>query len=319
MPVTVVKHFWAKAGTITMPGADGPVTIPVWGYAPDSLPCQIPGPIIEATAGDTLEMTLHNTLGDPVSMIFPGQEVVPHPVKDSEGRFISFTDHAGPGESITYTVPLSRPGTFRYESGTHPGIQVQMGLAGALIVRPSGFDPGDPGSWSAYGPGTYSEYDREQLLILGEVDSRLHADVTAGRPFTPLNFSPDWWTINGRAFPDTLGPDNLSSQPLGVVLEAREGERVLLRCLNLGFEQHSLHFDGLRVRVVGQDGWPLATEDLDGTYERRTISLAPGGSFDAILAAGQAGEYHFYDRDLVHSLNQGQFPGGMMTRLTITA
>lgn len=36
--------------------------IPVWGHAIDSCPCMIPGPVTEATEGDTLEITLHNAL-----------------------------------------------------------------------------------------------------------------------------------------------------------------------------------------------------------------------------------------------------------------
>ena len=79
MPTTVTRHLWAKAGTITMPGAAGPVTIPAWGYAVDSGPCMIPGPILDVVQADTLELTLYNTLPEPVSIAFPGQEVVPHP------------------------------------------------------------------------------------------------------------------------------------------------------------------------------------------------------------------------------------------------
>ena len=42
------------------------------------------------------------------------------------------------GGTVTYSFVADHPGTFLYESGTDPDVQVRMGLFGALIVRPSG-------------------------------------------------------------------------------------------------------------------------------------------------------------------------------------
>ncbi|BAS26723.1 multicopper oxidase domain-containing protein [Limnochorda pilosa] len=317
MPATVIKHIWAKAGTIAMPGAGGPVSIPVWGYAMDSCPSMIPGPTLDVTAGDTLQVVLHNTLAEPVSMIFPGQPLVPRSEEDAGDRWVSFTAHAEPQDSVAYAFQAARPGTYRYESGTHPERQVQMGLAGVLIVRPAGLDPVDPATWTAYGTGTGSEYDVERVLVLGEVDSRLHHAVASGLPHDPLDYAPDGWMINGRAFPDTLAPDNDSSQPLGARVTATTGQRVLLRCVNTAFYPHALHFGGLSVRVVAEDGYPLRTPALDATYEKHTLTLAPGQTCDVILTARAPGEYYIFDRDLYHATNEGEFPGGMMTRLEV--
>lgn len=317
MPSTIIKHCWAKAGTVTMPGASGTVTIPVWGYSDDSCPCMIPGPIIEATEGDTVQVTLHNTLAEPVSMIFPGQQIAPLPVKDAAGRFISFTDHADPQTSVTYLFTAARPGTYRYESGTHPEKQVQMGLYGVLIVRPAGFDPSDPATWTAYGPDTRSEYDKEQALVLAELDSHLHATIEAGMSYDLLDYKPDWWTINGRAFPDTLAPDSISSQPMGARITATANQRILLRLLNAGNQHHSLHFGGLPARVVGEDGRPRKTATLDATYEKRTLTIASGQTYDVILVPTASGEIYIYDRDLHHATNESNFPGGMMTRVDV--
>lgn len=318
MARTIVRHIWAKAGTATLPGGDGRVEVPVWGYTTDSCPCTIPGPVIEATEGDTLEITLHNTLSEPVSMIFPGQEYVPRPVKDARGRFLSFAGRARPQASATYAFRALRPGTFRYESGTNPEKQVRMGLAGVLLVRPAGFDPGDPATWSAYGPGTGSDYDQEQVLVLGEIDSRLHDCVAAGGPCDFSSHAPDWWTLNGRAFPDTLAPADRSSQPMSARISARVGQRILLRCVNVGLQPHCLHFGGWPVRVVAEDGRPLKTAGLDATYEKRTVTIGPGEVYDVILTPTSPGTFSVFDRDLHHLLNAGAFPGGMMTQLEVT-
>ncbi len=277
----------------------------------------MPGPILEVLQGDTVQVVLHNALPEPVSVIFPGQDVVPRPVKDGAGKLVSFTDHAVPGGAFTYSFTARRPGTFRYESGTHPEKQVPMGLYGVLIVRPAGFDPADPATWSAYGPGTRSEYDVEQVLVLAEIDSRRHARIAAGRPHDASAYEPDWWTINGRAFPDTVGEGGSATQPLGARVTAAAGKRILLRCVNAGLQHHSLHFGGLVVRVVAEDGRPLRTPALDATYEKQTLRLAAGQTCDVIVVAAVPGEYHIYDRDLCHVINGDFFPGGMMARLDI--
>lgn len=317
---TVLQQLWARAATATLPGAAGPVPVTIWGFATTARrPGRIPGAVLEATAGDTLRVTLHNALPDPASIIFPGQEVPPVPTLDGSGRLVALTAQADPGRRVTYTVRVRRPGTFRYESGSSPARQVQMGLAGVLIVRPAGFRRNNPATFTVYGPGTGSAYDREYVLALGEIDTRLHARAGAGQATNPLDFAPDWWTINGRAFPDTLAPDNRSSQPMGARVSAAAGQRVLLRCVNLGFQDHSLHFGGMPVRVVGVDARPLRTPALDATHGRLTLTLAAGQACDVIAVPPGPGQYVFYDRDLLHSTSESRFPGGMMTRADITA
>lgn len=316
---TVTRHVWAMPGVATLPGAGGPLNIPIWGYSLNSSTCRVPGPVLEVTAGDTLRVIFHNHLAEPASLIFPGQVMTPQPVRDSENYLVSFDRHARAGGYVVYSRRTSRPGTFRYESGTNPGVQVQMGLSGALLVRPRGFNPGDPATWTAYGSGTRSEYDREQLLILGDVDSALHVAVGAGLPYDLLEFRPDWWTINGRAFPETVAPDEPSStQPMGSRVLAAPGDRVLLRCVNTGFSPHALHLGGLSGRVVAEDARPLKTPSLDATYEKETVLLAPGQVCDVVVTSPTAGEFYLFDRDLKHTVNEGGFPGGMMTRLELT-
>jgi FtsP/CotA-like multicopper oxidase with cupredoxin domain len=314
---TITLECWATAGEVAMPSVSGTVLLPAWGFSDNAAAPRVPGPVFEAVEGDMLQVTLHNALTEPVSMIFPGMGIAPQPVRADSGRLISFTAHAEPGGSVTYSVEAPHPGTYRYESGTYPERQVQMGLAGALVVRPAGYSPTDPGTWTAYGPSTRSEYDVEQVLILGEVDSRLHTTVGAGVPFDILNFKPDWWTVNGRAFPRTLDPDDATTQPMGARIGVTAAQRVLLRCVNAGFLPHSLHFGGLVARVVAEDAVPLATPRLDATYEKQTLLIPPGGTADVILSPSAPGEFILFDRDLKNVVNEERFPGGMMTLLSV--
>ena len=38
---------------------------------------------------------------------------------------------------VSYTFTAGEPGTYQYHSGTRPDLQVEMGMYGALIVRPT--------------------------------------------------------------------------------------------------------------------------------------------------------------------------------------
>ncbi len=75
---TVMKFLWAKTGSLSLPGK----TIPFWGFSTFQRDPQVPGPIVEAKAGDKIIIGLFNSfynsspIQEPVSIIFPGQENV---------------------------------------------------------------------------------------------------------------------------------------------------------------------------------------------------------------------------------------------------
>lgn len=310
--------------------------MPFWGFATSFAGApRLPGPVIEATVRDTVIVVLRNcSILIPASLIFPGQ----HNVRAmrpgsgwrraapqySGGEMISLTDFLGPDSTgrIRYRFTATRPGVHLYESGTNPENQVQMGLYGVLIVRPMGHDiPYTPNYRTAYGAGTGSRFDVEHLLVLGEVDSQMHAALGQGGGYDTLRFAPDYWMINGRCYPDTIKADNdpaLPSQPYGSAITARVGQRLLLRLVNAGFLPNTMHFGGLVGRVVGTDGFALRSRDADGTYEKAAVTLGPGQTFDVLLRPQNTGVYYLRAREYNHVVNNDTFPGGMMTRLTVT-
>jgi len=85
---------------------------------------------------------------------------------------------------VTYSFVATHPGTFVYESGTNPDVQVPMGLFGALIVRPTAGqyfvynDAGKPaGQSSEFNPGSFDEMgdslaSGENLVLQSEVTRR---------------------------------------------------------------------------------------------------------------------------------------------------
>lgn len=345
----VTVNLWAKQGNIKFP--DG-VEVPFWGFvAAAGREPQLPGPLIRANAGDTLKINLHNNLNDFVSLIFPGQDFIPVPVKEN-GVIVSYNTHAFPGGSVSYTFTATRPGIFLYESGTRPEKQVPMGLYGAIVVHPA--NGGALFEKTAYGFNTGTFYDVEKILIFSEVDTRFNLAMGAGDPFNMLDYEPDYWLINGRSFPFTLLPDPvdfLPSQPVSAKINSGVGQAVLLRCINAGSQNHTFRLEGIAARVTAVDSRPLGagrgsadatdfrgiwppfvpgdgspveswpfipgTGVLDATYLKNTITIASGESYDLLFTAGGLGQYYLHDRDLHHLSNVGRFPGGMATRLDV--
>lgn len=110
---------------------------------------QLPGPVLCANTGEVIDVTLTNNLPVATSIEFPGQSAVTWfggvrwvpvgPVVNASGELLSLAPIAAAnGGSVRYSFTASTAGTFAYRSGTDPTLQVQMGLFGAIVVRPSG-------------------------------------------------------------------------------------------------------------------------------------------------------------------------------------
>ena len=78
--------------------------------------------------------------------------------------------------SVTYTFTAGSPGTYLYESGTDVDKQVQMGLYGALVVRPAGH----PSQVNDRADSAFNA-DNEYVFLLSEVDPDLHLAVERER------------------------------------------------------------------------------------------------------------------------------------------
>lgn len=275
-------------------------TIYAWGYADASTgTMQYPGPTLIVNQGDTVRISLANALPVatmPVSMVFPGQRGVlaactPAGTGCTDGVL---TKEVVPGSTVSYTFVASEPGTYRYHSGSNASLAVDMGLVGALIVRPTGFDAANAATRRAYGqPGT--EYDREFLMLLTEMDAGLHdrvySLVQGGQPIVvdTSAFNASLWFINGRNAPDTLldaGIPWMPNQPYHAAPVMHPGEKVLIREISAGRDLHPFHHHGAHMLPLARDGRVLASASNiapDLTSPDFTIRSIPGQTMDLIF------------------------------------
>ena len=269
-PASYAVDLVAIAGQWSPDG--GTTQIPMWGFAIDtgqacnSLPVWTPGPQLtdaDLVAGD-LTVNLRNCLSEPVSIVIPGQPATFTPVTTTDAagrvRVTAFTYEAPADGGITttpYTWTDVKPGTYLYQSGSHPAKQVQMGLYGALTL------------------GTYPGTSGDVTLLYSEIDPLLHDPPAAA---TPLGYKPRHFLVNGSAAQPPL-PAGDTNQPK------------VLRFLNAGLDYHVPTLNGGYMSLVAEDGnpYPFAKEQY-------SANLAAGKTIDALWQPATAGDHAIYDR-----------------------
>ncbi len=269
-----------------------------------------PGPRLEAPpltgvgSNDRVRVRLVNLLdaangGEPISLIVPGE---PMPRRTTPGptwtdgsvgptagggpgvrRVRSFgrETRANGGRNSYNWVPSSGligEGTHLYHSGTHPQIQVQMGLYGAVTRNTTAGAPFD-----VYG----NTFDNEVVVIYSEIDSAMHAAVSSGQYGTPagpssaFEYQPDYYLVNGQPFSTKAA----ATLPAGGV-----GDRTLVRLLNAGLQLHNPVLQGMRIQVLAEDSiaYPYPRDES-------SVVLPPLKAKDALLTPSADGLYALYD------------------------
>jgi FtsP/CotA-like multicopper oxidase with cupredoxin domain len=313
-----------------------------------------PGPELIASEGDTLNVYVKNGLvapiasplmvSEPTSLVIRGQDTPLDPVwvgvnatggvvsvtatptayrptGDGSSRVRSFTHETAVGTVGTYTWANVKPGTYLYQTGTHPAVQVQMGLFGALRVYPSS-SPATPTGPALVGGQAYDDatagFDREVTLVLSEVDPELHYSIASGRYGTPppappaialrgqrtstVDYRPRFFLINGM-------PGSLLPPFTGL---AGAGKKTLLRVLNAGLHERAPTFSNGNASIIAEDGraFSYVNEGLRSAAPRTQYSflVAAGQTADAIVTPTQVGNLVLYDRRL--ALSDGSLPDG---------
>jgi FtsP/CotA-like multicopper oxidase with cupredoxin domain len=282
----------AKADRISTPDGN---SLLIWGFSIAGR-AQYPGPTLIVNEGDAVSVSVTNQLppeaAQRVSLTFPGQQSVTAACTAGACLPGPIALEATQGATVTYRFTASRPGTFHYTSGSQPDLQIEMGLVGALIVRPANF--ATMTTKQAYG-SPESAYDREYLFLLSEMDSRIHDMVERlGVPAVYQSgllsdYFPNYWFINGRNAPDTMAAAEgarFPTQPYNCLPTMHPGERLLMRVIGGGHDLHPFHHHGNHARVIAVDGHlrqRAAGPALDLSHEVFTIQSVPGQTVDALF------------------------------------
>ncbi len=245
-----------------------------------------------------------------------------------------------PGRDFPYFYKPRDAGTYMYHCHFEDVEHVQMGMVGIVYVTPAqNAGTGSlPAGRYAYDDGDGSTaYDREFTMLLGEIDTRPHDGLEAVQEFQWVDYDPTYFTINGRAYPDTIKPTadaSVPSQPISSLVQANAGDRVLLRMASLGYRQHAMALTGIAMNVIAEDATLLRGRGgADLSHNTNTVYIGPGESRDVLFSApafdpgavagasaarGPWNTYLLKNRSLRAQTNAGGSSlGGMVTEVRI--
>jgi FtsP/CotA-like multicopper oxidase with cupredoxin domain len=249
------------------------------------------------------------------------------------------------GATLTYYYNVQDAGTYMYHCHVEATEHMQMGMLGNLYVRPkqnkTGYG-GDTSTVSRLGGNAASEfegyayndgdgstgYDVEYPIQIGSFDPDFHDASLNVQPLPFAGMRDRYFLLNGRGYPDTasnavLTTDGRDSQPVSSLIEATDGDRILLRISNLNVTQfNTLGTNGPPMEVVALDARLLRDDDgNDMYYKTNSLTLGGGQSADVIIdTAGLGGRTYFlYSTNLDYLANDAENFGGMMTEIRISA
>ena len=247
---------------------------------------QVPGPRLRFEQGDRVRINLTNRLPDTTTTHWHGL-VLPN-VMDGPARVTQAPIENG--HMYRYEFTAVQAGTFFYHSHDHVDRQQSLGLYGAMIIDPPQLDPS-------------LEADHELTIQLQEW--LIRDGLTY--PAMPMDGGmPNYFTINGRAYPAT---DN-------VHMEVGETLKVRFIGSSTGFI-HPMHIHGGPFVVVARDGVTLAPNQR---FEADTVNVGPGQRYDVIWTARKPGIWMIHCHIPHHTTNNNtetQGGGGLMMHIMV--
>jgi CopA family copper-resistance protein len=271
---------------------------------------QIPAPPLYFTQGDTAEVYLHNLMNTETSLHWHGI-VLPNM---QDGVPYLTTAPALPHTTHIYKFPILQNGTYWYHA--HTGLQEQLGLDGALILRKKQKANGHeiPGEEE-----TVSEERMREPKVVKDFPVVL-LDWTNEKPMEvarSLKMANDWYAIKkgstqnyGDAlvkgyFGAKLRQEWLRMYPMDVsdvyydallingmkeqsLPKLKAGDKIKLRIVNGSSSTYFwVQFAGSRLTVVGNDGNDVMPVDVD----RLIIGIAE--TYDVIVTVPENMSYEF--------------------------
>lgn len=221
---TLSISLTATKGNVTL--IDG-TTTQLFSFSSSTTP-MVPGPLIVCQSGDTVQLTLKNSLATPVNFVV--------------GRTsVTLTVAAGATQSISFAAPA--PGTYLYYDSQNNGVNRIMGLHGALVVMPQGIK-----NQSFTGSPTFV---RQYRWVISNVDTAWASQVQANgdayvSQINPSTFMPRYFLLNGNSYEN--------SNDYNTAISGNYNEACLVRMLNAGGMAHSPHFHANHVNIVSANG-----------------------------------------------------------------
>ncbi len=246
---------------------------------------QVPGPELRVREGDLMRVIVKNALPVATTIHWHGVDLDWR----MDGPPGVNQDPIEPGKTFVYEFVAFPAGTRIYHSHVDPGVQMELGLYGALIIEPREPEP--------------VRYDREYTYLLDEMAMDFTTKVALGTDRLPMS---EFGNGRGGALHYDLFLMNGKAGSAIPPLKLKAGERVRVRLINVGSLPHAMHTHGHIFRIVATDGNPVPPA---GQWRKDTILIGPGERYDLELTGYNPGVWMFH----CHMPNHGE--NGMMTTI----
>ena len=247
---------------------------------------QVPGPTLRFRQGDRVRINVTNRLPESTTVHWHGL-ILPNVM---DGAAIMTQQPIQRGQVYRYEFTAVQSGSYLYHSHDHVDRQQALGLYGALIIDPAN-------------PADEITADHEYTIQLQEW--LIREGLTY--PAMPMDGGqPNYFTINGRAFPSTD------------TIKMKVGETLKVRFIgsNNGFI-HPMHIHGGPFVVVARDGETLAPA---ARFKADTINVGPGQRYDVIWTALKPGHWMIHCHIGHHTTNNNTEQdggGGLMMHIDV--
>lgn len=278
---TVNHTLYITAGTLSINGTGG-TTLAVWSYSDAAGSAKVPGPILNANEGDTVNITVVNNHNIPHNFVVQG--------------VTSDTTSIAPGTSRNYSFVAPAPGTFVYHDTLNGSVNRAMGMYGMLWVGPAG---GGNTAWTG-GPA----YTFQRTWVVSEMDKPRWNDVAgSGGTVNTAVYKPNYFLINGKG-----GFEGMSDPT--TTIDGAVGQTALVRIANAGQFAHSLHFHGNHVKVIAVNGAPQSSFKVIDA-----VNVPPLSTVDVIYELNQPGDYPMHVHTAQMETANGVYLNGVATMI----
>ena len=262
---------------------NGATTIPSWGYTTvNGGNGQFPGAILESVEGGsfTVEVVNHHNINH--NFVINGVS--------NDSTSIS------PGNSRTYTINTPNAGVYLYRDSLNNNINRALGLFGGLVVRTA---DGSQRAWSN-GP----RFDQERLWVINDLDRpRWTERAFNGNSVSTGTYRPNYFFMNGLNGFAGMGDANST-------LEGNVGDVFLVRIVNAGQFDQSLHFHSNHFRVLSRGG---SRENQPPWQD--TINVKAGSTATVLYQLNQPGHYPMHVHTAQMETGNGVYLNGTATMI----
>lgn len=236
----------------------------------------LPGPVVEVGVGDTLNLTLNMMMAPQEQAPYDGHTIHLHGADVSSAEDgVPETGAVVTGDTYTWLPTAKEAGSYMYHCHVHTVKHLEMGMYGAMVVRPR---DANGNFMNQITSNSATAYDYVQNYVLSTVDPAYHTATGDSTVFADYN--PKYFLINGNEGKTTSAP--------ALTLAAAPNKKVSLRLIgihsvNSTFSIKDAAGNAKSFTIHVQDGRTLPTAQTV-----TSVDISPGQRYDIIFTTPSA-------------------------------